>query len=227
MLRTLCTFFLLTLLTLPALATEFDLPELPYPPDALQPFIDSASLQLHHQRHHRIHANNLKAAIGRDARLEGITLEQILRGISEYDETLRQQAGAHYNHSLFWRTLAPTGTGGEASPALQKALEARFGSMEGFKRQFEDAALGVFGSGWAWLLLDSEGQLQISTTANQDNPLMDVVSPNGEPLLALDVWEHAYYLKYHNVRADYVRGWWPYVNWNEVNRRFVLAGGAR
>lgn len=221
MLRTLC----LLLLTTPSMAAQFELPELPYSSDALQPFIDNESLQLHHQRHHRIHVSNLNAAVGRDPRLDGMTLEQILRGVSEYDELLRRQAGGHYNHSLFWQSLAPKGEGGEASEALTRALMARFGSMESFKRQFEEAALGVFGSGWAWLLLDTQGQLQISTTANQDNPLMDTASPHGEPLLALDVWEHAYYLQYRNVRADYVRGWWPYVNWNEVNRRFAQAGG--
>lgn len=223
MLRTLCLF----LVSSPVLATQPELPELPYPLDALQPFIDAESLELHHQRHHRIHVSNLQAAIRRDPRLEGMTVEQILRGISEYDEALRHQAGGHFNHSVFWQVLAPAGQGGEPSPALADALSARFGSLQAFKRQFEDAALGVFGSGWAWLLIDAEGQLQISTTANQDNPLMDTVSPNGEPLMALDVWEHAYYLQYRNVRADYVRGWWPYVNWNEVNRRFALAGGVR
>jgi Fe-Mn family superoxide dismutase len=223
MLRTLC----LLLLTSPTLAAQFELPDLPYPTDALQPFINAESLELHHQRHHRIHVSNLNSAIARDPRLEGMTLEQILRSASEYDEVLRQQAGAHFNHSLFWQVLAPTGAGGEPSDALTRALEARFGSMQGFKQQFEDAALGVFGSGWAWLLVDTQGELQISTTANQDNPLMDTASPHGEPLLALDVWEHAYYLQYRNVRADYVRGWWPNVNWNEVNRRFAEAGGVQ
>lgn len=204
-----------------ALAESFKLPALPYAFDALEPHIDAKTMQIHHGRHHQAYVNNLNAAVLHDSRLEGMTLEQIQRGISEYSEALRNNGGGHYNHSLFWTLLAPTGKGGEPSAELTAALVEQFGSVDEFKRQFENAALSVFGSGWAWLIRTDSGELVISTTPNQDNPLMDVVSPNGEPLLAIDVWEHAYYLKYQNVRADYARGWWPIVNWNEVNRRFA------
>lgn len=207
-----------------AIAESFKLPALPYGFDALEPHIDAKTMQIHHSRHHQAYVNNLNAAVLQDSRLEGMTLEQIQRGISEYSEALRNNGGGHYNHSLFWTLLAPVGKGGEPSAELTAALVEQFGSVDEFKRQFENAALSVFGSGWAWLIRTDSGELVISTTPNQDNPLMDVVSPNGEPLLAIDVWEHAYYLKYQNVRADYARGWWPVVNWNEVNRRFAESG---
>ncbi|SDD19641.1 superoxide dismutase [Aquimonas voraii] len=206
-----------------ALAQPFSLPALPYAEDALEPHIDAATLRIHHGRHHQIYVNNLSAAVAQDPRLEGMTIEQILRGVSEYSMAIRNNGGGHYNHSLFWSLLAPAGDGGEPSPELLEAINAQFGSLDSFKREFENTALSVFGSGWAWLIRTDDGALAITSTPNQDNPLMDVASPNGEPLLAIDVWEHAYYLRYQNVRADYVRGWWPIVNWKEVNRRF--AGG--
>jgi Fe-Mn family superoxide dismutase len=204
-----------------AAAAPFQLPELPYAFEALEPQIDADTMRIHHGRHHQAYVNNLNSAVQKDSRLEGMTLEQIQRGISQYSVAVRNNGGGHYNHSLFWSLLAPAGDGGAPSEALSEALARQFGSVDAFKQQFEDAALSVFGSGWAWLIRTDSGELVISTTANQDNPLMDIVSPNGEPLLAIDVWEHAYYLKYQNVRADYVRGWWPIVNWNEVNRRFA------
>ena len=217
----------LLLASLPAGASTFELPALPYPHDALEPHIDAKTMRIHHGRHHQAYVNNLNAEVLRDARLEGMSLEQIQRSISEYSPAVRNNGGGHYNHALFWSLLAPPGSGGEPSEALSEALTADFGSVEDFKRQFEAAALSVFGSGWAWLILGEDGRLAISTTPNQDNPLMDAVRPNGEPLLALDVWEHAYYLKFQNVRAEYVRGWWPIVNWNEVNRRYAESGGVR
>lgn len=225
MLRTLLAHALALLLALPALAAAmpFHLPGLPYAFDALEPQIDAETMRIHHGRHHQAYVNNLNSAVLQDSRLEGMTLEQIQRGISQYGDAVRNNGGGHYNHSLFWRLLAPAGEGGAPSEALSEAMVRQFGSVDAFKRQFENAALSIFGSGWAWLIRTDSGELVISTTANQDNPLMDVVSPNGEPLLAVDVWEHAYYLKYQNVRADYVRGWWPIVNWNEVNRRFAEA----
>jgi Fe-Mn family superoxide dismutase len=206
-------------------AQPFSLPDLPYPADALQPQIDAETMRIHHGRHHQGYVNNLNSEVGKDERLQGMTLEQIQRGVSQYSIGVRNNGGGHYNHSLFWQVLAQPGQGGEPSEAMAAKLADTFGSLDVFKRQFETAALSLFGSGWAWLIRTDSGELQISTTPNQDNPLMDVVSPNGEPLLALDVWEHAYYLQYRNVRADYVRGWWPLVNWNEVNRRFAEAGG--
>lgn len=227
MLRSLSSCLLTLLIAgapLTALAASFSLPALPYAADALEPHIDARTMQIHHGRHHQAYVNNLNAAVQQDARLEGMTLEQIQRGISQYSAAVRNNGGGHYNHSLFWSLLAPAGQGGEPSPELLTAINAKFGSLDAFKREFETAALSVFGSGWAWLIRTETGELLISTTPNQDNPLMDVVSPNGEPLLAIDVWEHAYYLKFQNVRADYVRGWWPVVNWNAVNRRFAESG---
>lgn len=215
----------LLLLSGPAWAQPFTLPALPYAADALEPVIDARTMEIHHGRHHQAYVNNLNAEIGKDPRLEGQTLEQIQRGISQYATAVRNNGGGHYNHSLFWSLLAPAGSGGEPSEDLTAAIERDFGSFDAFKQQFESAALGLFGSGWAWLIRTEDGKLAISTTPNQDNPLMDVVSPGGEPLLALDVWEHAYYLKYQNVRAEYVRGWWPIVNWKIVNQRFADAGG--
>lgn len=217
----------LLLTSLPLSAAGFELAPLPYAPEALEPHIDAETMRIHHGRHHQAYVNNLNAEILKDARLEGVDLEQIQRNISEYSMAVRNNGGGHYNHALFWSLLAPPGTGGEPSEALAEALASDFGSIDDFKRQFEAAALSVFGSGWAWLILGEDGRLAISTTPNQDNPLMDIVSPNGQPLLAIDVWEHAYYLKFQNVRAEYVRGWWPIVNWNEVNRRYVESGGVR
>lgn len=227
MLRTLplcLTALLLGASPIAAIAESFTLPDLPYAADALEPHIDANTMRIHHGRHHQAYVNNLNSAVQQDARLEGMTIEQIQRGISEYGPAVRNNGGGHYNHSLFWSLLSPVGKGGEPSEALAAALSKQFGSVDAFKREFETAALSVFGSGWAWLIRTDSGELVISTTPNQDNPLMDVVSPNGTPLLAIDVWEHAYYLKYQNVRADYVRGWWPVVNWNEVNRRFAESG---
>lgn len=217
--------FALLVLSGPAWAQAFTLPALPYAADALEPVIDARTMEIHHGRHHQAYVNNLNSEIGKDARLEGQTLEQIQRGISQYAPAVRNNGGGHYNHSLFWSLLAPAGSGGEPSEGLKAAIERDFGSFDAFKQQFESAALGLFGSGWAWLIRTDDDKLAITTTPNQDNPLMDVVSPGGEPLLALDVWEHAYYLQYQNVRADYVRGWWPIVNWTVVNQRFADAGG--
>ncbi len=218
-----CFGALLSCATSAALAQAFDLPALPYAADALEPHMDAKTVRIHHGRHHQAFVSSLNAAVQQDPRLEGMTLEQILRGVSEYGMAVRNNGGGHYNHSLFWSLLAPAGQGGEPSPELIEAINAKFGSLDAFKREFENAALSVFGAGWAWLIRTDSGELAITTTPNQDNPLMDVVSPNGEPLLTLDLWEHAHYLKHQNLRADYVRGWWPIVNWNEVNRRF--AGG--
>lgn len=205
-------------------AETFKLPALPYAADALEPHVDAATMRIHHGRHHQAYVNNLNTAVQQDPRLQGLTLEQVQRGISEYGPAVRNNGGGHYNHSLFWSLLAPPDQTGEPSAQLTEALGKSFGSVDEFKRQFENAALSVFGSGWAWLIRTESGELVITTTPNQDNPLMDVVSPNGAPLLAIDVWEHAYYLKYQNLRADYVRGWWPVVNWKEVNRRFAESG---
>jgi superoxide dismutase, Fe-Mn family len=221
------TCFGLCLLTSPSLAAPFAPPALALPESALSPWIGATSLQLHHGRIHAVLAQDLNTEVARDARLEGVGLEQMLRGISEYDEALRYLAGGHYNHTVFWQQFAPDGAGGEPSEALAQALGERFGSVEAFRRQFENSALSLTGSGWAWLMLDEQGVLQISTTINHDNPVMDTATPVGQPLLALDLWEHAYLLDHGAQRADYVRGFWAFVDWNVVNQRFVQAGGMR
>lgn len=204
-------------------AAPFSLPTLPYAEDALLPAIDADTMRIHHGRHHKAYVDNLNGKVGQFPALATQSLEQIQSGISAFDTAVRNNAGGHYNHSLFWTLMAPVGQGGEPSAALAAAIDERFGSMDRFRTGFAEAAGRGFGSGWAWLVVTPEGSLAITTTANQDNPLMDVVAERGEPVLALDVWEHAYYLKYQNQRAAYVQAWWPVVNWSEANRRFQAA----
>lgn len=222
---------LLLMLLLPCLAfaeaAAFTLPELPYPADALIPVIDAETMRIHHGRHHAAYVDQLNAAVTRFPDLAERSLDDIQRHIRQYDDTVRNNAGGHYNHSLFWQLLAPKGRGGEPSGPLQAALERDFGGVESFQRHFGDAARRVFGSGWAWLIVRADGTLAVTTTANQDNPLMDVLPRNarGTPILALDVWEHAYYLGYQNRRSDYVDAWWSVVNWHEVSRRLRSATG--
>jgi Fe-Mn family superoxide dismutase len=204
-------------------APSFTLPELPYTTDALQPAIDTQTMEIHHGRHHRAYVDNLNAKVAEFPALSSSSLEDIQRRISTFDTAVRNNAGGHYNHSLFWQMMAPTGKGGEPSAELSAAIEKAFGSFDAFKQAFSEAGAKQFGSGWAWLIVKDDGSLAVSSTANQDNPLMDVVTPRGTPLLAVDVWEHAYYLKYQNRRADYLAQWWNVVNWNEVNERFAAA----
>lgn len=204
-------------------APSFTLPALPYAEDALAPVIDADTMRLHHGRHHQGYVNNLNSRIAELPELTGIDLETLLRQVSTHDAVIRNNAGGHYNHSLFWQIMAPEGEGGEPSAGLRAQIERDFGSHEAFVEQFETAARGVFGSGWAWLILEPDGTLAVTATASQDNPLMDVVAERGAPLLALDVWEHAYYLQYRNLRPDYIAAWWKLVDWNEVNRRYAEA----
>lgn len=204
-------------------AQPFALPELPYAEDALAPAIDAETMRLHHSRHQSAYVDNLNARIAALPELQGLDLETILRRVSKYDAAVRNNAGGHYNHSLLWRTMAPAGQGGEPSAALRARIARDFGSHEAFVERFETAARSVFGSGWVWLILQADGSLGVTSTANQDNPLMDLVAQRGTPLLALDVWEHAYYLQYRNRRPDYISAWWKVVDWNEVNRRFAMA----
>lgn len=197
---------------------HYQLPELPYGYDALFPYIDTETMEIHHSKHHAGYVNKLNAAL-RDAAITPESLESLLRNISELPAGIRNNAGGHYNHSLFWRILSPDG-GGKPSHELAAAIDKSFGSFESFKDTFRNAAATRFGSGWAWLLLNKVGELQISSTPNQDNPLMDTVAERGTPLLGIDVWEHAYYLKYQNKRPEYIEAFWNIVNWKEVEKRY-------
>jgi Fe-Mn family superoxide dismutase len=195
----------------------FTLPALPYAANALEPHIDARTMEIHHGKHHNAYVTNLNNAIaGTDA--EKLTIEEICKNISKYPVAVRNNGGGHYNHSLFWTVLGANG--GSPSGALADAINAAFGSFDEFKTKFAAAGTGRFGSGWAWLIKDSSGKLQITSTPNQDNPLMDVAEVKGTPILGLDVWEHAYYLNYQNRRPDYITAFWNVVNWAEVAKRF-------
>ena len=200
------------------------LPALPYDFAALEPHIDTQTMQIHHGKHHQAYVNNLNAALDKHAELHKKTLEELLRGINTIPEDIRtavrNNAGGHYNHSLFWTIMAPAGKGGGGEPAgaLADAIKKTFGDFTKFKEQIAGAAISRFGSGWAWLTV-AGGKLEVSSTANQDSPLMD----GKVPVLGLDVWEHAYYLKYQNRRPDYIAAWWNVVNWTEVGKRFEAA----
>jgi len=200
---------------------KVEFPPLPYAFNALEPHIDQLTMEIHYERHHRAYYNNFIKGI-EATEMERMSMEQIFANMSNYSEGIRNNGGGHYNHVLFWSVMSPYG-GGEPTRKLVNALNESFGSVEQFKARFEDAARTRFGSGWAWLSVDKEGKLFVSSTPNQDNPLMDVVELRGTPILGLDVWEHAYYLKYQNRRPDYVSNFWNIVNWEEVNRRYEEA----
>lgn len=196
------------------------LPDLPYSYDALEPHIDARTMEIHHGKHHATYVNNLNAAIEKHPELSDRSLEDLLRDLNSVPEDIRtavrNSGGGHYNHSLFWLVMAGNG-GGEPAGELLAAVHSAFGDFSTFRAEFEKAANTRFGSGWAWLSLKNDGNLVVSSSANQDTPL----SEGRTPILALDVWEHAYYLKYQNRRADYVSSWWNVVNWDEVTRRFL------
>jgi Fe-Mn family superoxide dismutase len=214
-----------TLLASPLQAfAEFTLPPLPYGVKALEPIIDAPTMTIHHDRHHAAYVANLNAQITSNPELASFSLTALQQIISRYPASVRNNGGGHYNHSLFWTLMAPEGQGGKPSPELTKAIAADFGSLQVFQQQFNAAAASRFGSGWAWLIVKPDGHLAITSTPNQDNPLMDLPGiERGTPILALDVWEHAYYLKYQNRRPDYISAWWSLVNWNEVNRLYRQA----
>lgn len=206
----------------------FELPPLPYAPEALEPVIDATTMTIHHDRHHAAYVANLNAQIEANPQLAKLSLEALQGQIASVPvaarTAIRNNGGGHWNHSQFWAVMAPVGQGGAPSPELLTAIEASFGSLEAMQSQFNQAAAARFGSGWAWLIRKPNGALAISSTANQDNPLMNLRGiERGTPLLGLDVWEHAYYLKYQNRRPDYIAAWWELVNWSEVNRRFAAA----
>jgi Fe-Mn family superoxide dismutase len=204
----------------------YTLPPLPYPYNALEPYIDARTMEIHHTKHHQAYINNVNAAIA-GTELENLSVEALIADLSKVPEdkrtAVRNNGGGHANHSLFWTVMAP-GAGGTPSGELAEAIAGTFGSFENFKDQFSKAAIGRFGSGWAWLVV-SDGKLVVGSTANQDSPLMGqaVAGLAGIPILGLDVWEHAYYLHYQNRRPDYVAAWWNVVNWPEVARRFAAA----
>jgi Fe-Mn family superoxide dismutase len=198
----------------------YSLPPLPYSFDALEPHIDATTMEIHHDRHHKGYVDNLNKAIaGTDA--EGKTLEELMANISAYPTAVRNNGGGHFNHSLFWSILAPN-AGGQPSGDLAQAINEAFGSFDALKEKLNTAAATRFGSGWAWLCV-ADGKLAVCSTPNQDNPLMDVADCNGTPILGVDVWEHAYYLKYQNKRPDYLNAIWNVINWNEVEKRYKAA----
>lgn len=214
---------MLSVSTLTAFAQQFTLAPLPYASDALEPYIDKLTMDIHHGLHHQAYINNLNAQFATFPELEGMPLEEMMARISAFNKAVRDNGGGHFNHDLFWRVMAPAGKGGAPSQALMEAINQDFDSLENMQDQFNRAALTRFGSGWAWLIVTPEKTLAVTSTPNQDNPLMDIVEERGTPILALDVWEHAYYLSYQNRRGAYLQQWWSVVNWNEVNSRYDAA----
>ena len=200
----------------------FELPALPFANDALEPHFDALTMEIHHDRHHNAYVTNLNNAIA-GTELEGKTIEEIMAVAGKSGAAVRNNGGGHYNHSLFWSILAPAGTGGNLSGALKEAIIAQFGSVDAFKEEFAKAAATRFGSGWAWLCVKADGSLCVCSSPNQDNPLMDVSECPGTPILGLDVWEHAYYLKFQNKRPAYISTFWNVVNWNAVEARYEAA----
>jgi Fe-Mn family superoxide dismutase len=197
----------------------FELPKLPYAVDALEPYIDAQTMTIHHDKHHAAYVTNLNGAIEKHPELASKSLEDLLGNLNSVPEDIRtavrNHGGGTWNHSMFWMIMAPK-AGGAPKGALAKAIDAAFGSIDGFKAEFAKAANGRFGSGWAWLVEKKDGGLSVVSTANQDNPLSDGL----RPLMGIDVWEHAYYLKYQNRRAEYVTNWWNVLNWDEIAHRY-------
>jgi superoxide dismutase, Fe-Mn family len=197
----------------------FTLPALPYAFNALEPHIDARTMEIHHGKHHNAYVTNLNAAVAGKPE-ESLSIEEICKNISKYPAAVRNNGGGHYNHSLFWTVLGPN-AGGAPTGALADAITSAFGTFDEFKTKFAAAGTTRFGSGWAWLIVGADGKLAITSTPNQDNPLMDVAEVKGKPVLGLDVWEHAYYLNYQNRRPDYIAAFWNLVNWSEVAKRFA------
>lgn len=199
----------------------FELPALPYATDALEPHIDKLTMEIHHGKHHQAYVTNLNKALeGKPEANQSI--EEIVKNISKFPAAVRNNGGGHYNHSLFWTVLGPN-KGGEPKGELAEAINAAFGSFADFKTKFAEAGATRFGSGWAWLIVTADNKLAVCSTPNQDSPLMDIAEVKGTPLLGMDVWEHAYYLKYQNRRPDYISAFWNVVNWDAVADRFKKA----
>ncbi|BAY11058.1 superoxide dismutase [Calothrix sp. NIES-2098] len=198
------------------------LPPLPYAYNALEPHIDARTMEFHHDKHHATYVKNLNAALEKYPQLKSRTVEELLRKLdtvpADVRKTVRNNGGGHVNHSMFWQIMKPQG-GGEPTGAISSAINENFGSFAAFKKQFNEAGASQFGSGWVWLVRNTNGKLEVNTTANQDSP----ISAGKYPILGNDVWEHAYYLNYQNRRADYLEAWWNVVNWDEINKRFAAA----
>ena len=192
----------------------FTLPKLPYAYEALEPYIDARTMEIHHTKHHNAYTTNLNAALS-PAGVEGKSIEEILQNLDMNNAALRNNAGGYYNHNLFWEVMSPNG-GGKPTGELAKAIDEAFGSFEGFKEAFSKAAATRFGSGWAWLCVHKGGKVEVCSTPNQDNPIMPGTGCNGQPILGLDVWEHAYYLHYQNRRPDYIEAFFNIINWEKV-----------
>ncbi|EGA69847.1 superoxide dismutase [Vibrio sinaloensis DSM 21326] len=195
-------------------------PDLPYAYDALEPYIDAKTMEVHYSKHHRTYFDKFIAAI-KGSELENTQLTEIFANISQHSPAIRNNGGGYYNHVLYWNCMSPNG-GGAPSGDLNEAIINTFGSFDEFQQLFTDAAINTFGSGFAWLVVNN-GELKIASTSNQDNPLMDVAGVQGEPILALDVWEHAYYISYQNRRPDYIEAWWNVVDWNTVSENYAAA----
>jgi Fe-Mn family superoxide dismutase len=198
----------------------YSLPQLPYSYDALEPYIDKMTMEIHHTKHHQAYVNNLNSALEKYSEFHNLELEEILKNLDQLPEEIktavRNNGGGHYNHSLFWEIMGPNG-GGEPKGKLKEEIEKNFGSFEEFKKLFSETAIKHFGSGWAWLVITPDKKLKVYSLLNQDNPLM-----NGDiPIMGLDVWEHAYYLKYQNRRAEYVEAWWHFVNWDKIEENLL------
>ncbi|MDR6735982.1 MULTISPECIES: superoxide dismutase [unclassified Sphingobacterium] len=199
----------------------FELEALPYAADALEPHIDKTTMEIHHDRHHQAYVDNLNKAIaGTDA--ENLSLLDIIKNVSKYSAAVRNNGGGHYNHSLFWKVLGPN-AGGAPTGELAEAIDATFGSFDELKKQLQAAGATRFGSGWAWLIVDADGKLAVTSTPNQDNPLMDVAEVKGTPILGIDVWEHAYYLKFQNKRPAYLEEIFNVINWDAVAQNYAAA----
>ncbi len=201
-----------------SVVTEFKQTALSYPYDALEDSIDAMTMEIHYTKHHAGYVKNINAAIMEES-IEVTSVEEMLKRVSKFSTKARNNGGGHYNHELFWKNLKPGG--GQPSGAVLNEINSSFGSLDAFKEAFGKAAATRFGSGWAWLVSNSEGKLSVGSTPNQDNPLMDISEFKGIPILGLDVWEHAYYLHYQNRRGDYISAFWNVVNWEEVNNRYT------
>ena len=204
----------------------FELPPLPYDYNALEPYIDAQTMQLHHDKHHATYVNNLNAALQNHSQFAALSVEDVVRRLNEVPDNVRtavrNNGGGHLNHSMFWQIMKPNG-GGEPTGELASAIAQAFGSFDAFKTAFNDAGAKRFGSGWAWLVLDQSGKLQVTSTANQDSPLLE----GNYPVMGNDVWEHAYYLKYQNRRPEYLNAWWNVVNWDEISKRYQQGRSGR
>lgn len=207
--------------TPPATTGPFQLTEMPYGYAELEPHLDELTMAIHHVRHHGGQVANLNRELERFPRLAELSIEEVMKQVSTFNASVRNNGGGHYNHDIFWRVMAPAGQRGEVSAPLLRAIERDFGSFEAMRERFFQVSGGHFGSGWGWLILKPDGSLAITSTPNQDNPLMDIVAERGTPLLGIDVWEHAHYLAFQNRRGAYIAQWWQTVNWNKVSELYA------